>query len=88
MTLVTVPNEDDLILRRASDDLDKAYHVFGGIEERSEAYSRATYESARRVDEWAKELIEQGRAYALEFAHKIDELNGTFSCHSVDACET
>lgn len=76
MTSVTVPGEDDVILRRANEDLDKANLVFEAIKERSEAYSRATYESARRVDQWMKELIERGAAYALEFAHKIDELNG------------
>lgn len=74
MALLGVGNDGDVTLRRAKDQLDKANVLFATIEERSQAFARATYESARRVDEWATNIVEKDRALSSEFVTHVDEL--------------
>lgn len=69
----------EVSLDRVSDILAKAEQTFAEIEDHAQEYGRATYEGARRVEEWARSIIEQDNEYSTLFVTKVDEINGTLS---------
>lgn len=69
----------DTSFDRVADILAQTEETFAGIVERADKYERATVEGARRVEEWARTIIEQDNQYASLFVTTADEINGKLS---------
>lgn len=71
----------EMSLDRLNGIIASAEQSFAEIEDRAQEYGRATYEGARRVEEWARGIIEQDNEYSSLFVTKVDEINGTsYAC--------